>query len=205
MKRKPTIIIFCTVFIIASTIVAIIATNAQNGEYNYEPRPRHYTSVRVSIEQETCYASEVAAQLSALHEEEILPTDIVIHVEYFSWLDFVSTEQFAIVRDYLGIPPGGFNDDLILQYAMGWDYMTIPEIQYYDGIPINDMPYNPRRILVKMFEGWTIHKFWGIYDLTGCNEFFINTPHLQFGRVMDLGEHPTVRGWVYNVDSVIGE
>ena len=80
----------------------------------------------------------------------------------FSWTEFITEEQFNIVREYLNIAPGEFRDQLILDYM---DILTEPnpdapmsgeEMRYYDSIPIDEMPDNPRRILVRMYEAWAV-------------------------------------------------
>ena len=79
------------------------------------------------------------------------------HVEIIiilSWLDFITDEQFQIVRDYLGIEPGGFDDQIFLKYLM--DDMTRHYLVHYDRIPFEEMPNNPRRILTRMYEAWAL-------------------------------------------------
>ena len=82
------------------------------------------------------------------------------HVEIItilSWLDFITNEQFQIVRDYLGIEPGGFDDQIFLKYLM--EDMTRHYLVHYDRIPFEEMPNNPRRILTRMYEAWALAHF----------------------------------------------
>jgi len=71
-----------------------------------------------------------------------------------SWLDFITEEQFQIARDYLGIEPGGFDDQIFLGYLL--NDMTRHYLVQYDRIPFEEMPNNPRRILTRMYEAWAL-------------------------------------------------
>jgi hypothetical protein len=72
----------------------------------------------------------------------------------FSWLDFITAEQFEIVLHYLSLDPLRFIDRDILNYAA--TILTRDELLYYDSIPIDEMPDDPRRIIVRMYEAFVV-------------------------------------------------
>ena len=84
----------------------------------------------------------------------IAPEDIDAHIVFYDWLDYISEEQLAIVIDYLGIVEGEFNDNTIINYI--FDNMSSALLRYYDSIPIENMPDDPRRIIIRMLEAWLL-------------------------------------------------
>lgn len=83
----------------------------------------------------------------------------VVPNSFLSWLDFITPTQFAIVKEYMGIPKGAFEDQIFDDYIgnviLGgrWN----PDIlRYYDDMPFDENTYNPRRILVRMYEAFLL-------------------------------------------------
>ncbi len=70
---------------------------------------------------------------------------------YYSWLDFVTPEQLEIVRNYLEMPEGTFNDNTLVSYAYTMDRELLRRL---DAIPMEDMPEDADRIIVRMYEGY---------------------------------------------------
>jgi len=77
----------------------------------------------------------------------------------FSWSEFVTPAQMTIVNEYLGIPDGKFDDQLLIGYVMdvivgaihgGPPHTDI--LRYYDIMPFDENTDNPRRVLVRMYE-----------------------------------------------------
>jgi len=123
-----------------------------NDEYNYADDPEGNIPL---TEWATAVSLEMYNEMGRDHIIQNAPENT--HVEIIiilSWLDFITDEQFQIVRDYLGIEPGGFDDQIFLRYIM--DDMTRHYLVHYDRIPFEEMPDNPRRILTRMYEAWML-------------------------------------------------
>jgi hypothetical protein len=115
----------------------------------FEEHHRHFTHV-TSVQQEVDEIALHAEFLTGFLGIPIAPGDFAVDAHYFDWLDFITEEQLGIVKDYLAIPPGGFDDDIIRQYAMGM--VSEGTLTQYDQTPMEEMPGNPRRIITRMFE-----------------------------------------------------
>ena len=114
----------------------------------------------ISLESEIDYRADAAIRLSQAYGINIIPEELEFSISTFSWLDYVSPEQFVIAVNYLrenwGAQVGEhhFADHWIPGYA--FYYLSADEVRHYDNISIEDMPDSPRRIIVRMYEGWHI-------------------------------------------------
>jgi len=116
----------------------------------------------------------------------IAPEYIDMEILFFSWLDFITEEQFEIVRDYLGILDGEFDDGTILDYF--FLNSSRAELRYYDSIPMEDIPHNPRRILVRMHEAWLLVQIEEAIRIREENPSLIAAdPHANMRRSADFG------------------
>jgi len=148
----------------------------------------------ISLEDEFDYLAWHTRHLSATYGINISVDDInFTEVRLFSWLDFITPEQFVIVREYLRenldvvnftdviYDNFVFADGMIINYVMNnlvyfphtefgddlWfemrrnpqDFNPYYLLRYYDSIPIEDMSYCPRRIIVRMYEAYYIAIF----------------------------------------------
>lgn len=77
--------------------------------------------------------------------------DLTDDCVYFSWMDFITPEQLEIAREYLEIPEGVFDDNALVVYALTMDRELL---RHYDRIPFEDMPEDPERIVVRMYEAY---------------------------------------------------
>ncbi|MCL2574148.1 MAG: hypothetical protein FWE34_06335 [Defluviitaleaceae bacterium] len=119
-------------------------------------------------EQRYEHAVIISERMSVYLGINIAPEEISKHLgeNLFSWLDFVTLEQFEIAISYLGIAPNMFFDELIHLYPwVAEPQGIIREIRLsltrekQLGIPTEFAPDDPQRILAQMiqdFEDFTI-------------------------------------------------
>lgn len=98
----------------------------------------------------------------------------------FSWLDVITPESYEIVKTYLATAlDKEYADWMVISYVL--DVMGITVLRYYDNIPFEDMPDNPRRTLVKMMERYIIYNMMLSYEVHGYHR---SKSSVEFGRNM---------------------
>jgi len=107
-------------------------------------------------------AVTIADMMSEYLDVPITPEEIADHLVTFSWRDSVSNEQFDIVLDYLGVPQGMFNDNIIHAYMWSAQppgilneiYISITR-EEEQGAASEFAHDDPQRIIVQMYRGLT--------------------------------------------------
>ena len=106
--------------------------------------------------------------------------DDTIYIPAFCWLNVITPGCFEIVEAYLAVAfDEDFDDWMVNSYIL--DIMGIPALRYYDSIPFESMSDNPRRILVRMMEGYIIDFMMVSYEFHGYHR---NRRSGYFGRNM---------------------
>jgi len=111
-------------------------------------------TVIISTENDVDIAAKLADDYSKILGMVLSANDFAIEFVYYSWLDYVDSEQLEIVREFLGLPVGGFDDAAVFDYlvnAMGSDL-----VRTFDRTPFEDMSDDPERIIVRMWEAYSL-------------------------------------------------
>ncbi|MCL2376646.1 MAG: hypothetical protein FWC76_04535 [Defluviitaleaceae bacterium] len=113
-------------------------------------------------EQRYSHAIIIADLMSEYLGITVTPEEIKDHLITFSWRDWVSNEQFEIAMEYLGVPTGMFNDNIIHAYMWAAQPPGIMAqidasitMEEEHGAQAEFAYDNPQRIIVQMYRGLT--------------------------------------------------
>ena len=135
----------------------------------FEAGGYRYQTLHISLEHECdAYVSEQIQRLSQRFSIALSPEDFQFTIYHFSWLEFITPQQFEIARGYLSQDPNileafhmtndnfHFHDNMVEVFIshliQGADGFNFQATRHYANTPIEDMPHDPRRILVAMYE-----------------------------------------------------